>query len=235
MNFTYVIFDNQVANIRYFNKNTGVTEISPMNIDGNRTFNINFVNNVFFKKGRASQFIHDIRFIINKCSDYESTESLDNTNISSVSNYFISENIGVDLHSNNHKFICKGTLYAIYQYTKSQRKDFEDIHAINFGLRCNLSYELPRNYFFETNFLSVSRRGYNYSSMNDNEFLWSLSLKKSFNNSWSVKCEAFDILNQRKNVYNYVNAQGSTEYITNNMRRYIMLHVLWNISGTGRK
>lgn len=235
MNFTLVIIDNQVANIRYFNKSTGVTEISPMNIDGNSTFNINFVNNVFFKKGRASQFIHDIRFTMNKCSDYESTESLENTNISSVSNYFISENIGADLHSNNHKFICKGTLYAIYQYTKSKRNDFDDFHAINFGLRCNLSYELPRNYFFETKFLSVSRRGYNYSSMNDNEFLWSVSLKKSFNNSWSVKCDAFDILNQRKNVYNFVNAQGSTEYITNNMRRYFMLHVLWNISGTGRK
>lgn len=235
MNFSYIIIDNQIANIRCFDKNTGITELFPVNIDGNSTFNINFVNNIFFKHGRASQFNNDIRFTLNKCSDYESTVSLDEINKSIVSNYFISGNIGVDLYSNNHKFICKSSIYTIYQHTKSKRKDFDNFDAINYGFKCNLSYELPYNCIFETNFQSVSRRGYTNNNMNDNEYLWSANLKKSFNNSWSVKCEVFDILNQRKNIYNYVNAQGNTEYITNNMHRYIMLHVLWTMSRNSKR
>ena len=90
--------------------------------------------------------------------------------------------------------------------------------------------ELPRNYNLSTNVKSVSRRGYNYGDMNDDEIIWNASLSKTFGKHITLKLDANDILSQRKSVYRYVNAQGRTEVFNNNLKRYVMLHFIWRFS-----
>ena len=79
----------------------------------------------------------------------------------------------------------------------------------------------------QTDLRTISRRGYNDESMNDNEFIWNANLTKAFSNKFSISLEAFDLLGQRKNVVRFVNAQSNTESIYNNLRQYIMLHFTW--------
>ena len=81
-----------------------------------------------------------------------------------------------------------------------------------------------------TELRSVSRRGYAYDEMNDDEVIWNMGVTKSFKNNITLSLNVVDLLNQHKNVYRVVNAQGRMESVSNVLRSYAMLHFVWQFS-----
>lgn len=76
-----------------------------------------------------------------------------------------------------------------------------------------------------------SRRGYNLSSMNDDELLWNAMVSYPLiKGKMVMKLQAFDILRQISKVNYQVNAQGRTESWRNTIPRYIMLSFAYNLT-----
>jgi len=81
-----------------------------------------------------------------------------------------------------------------------------------------------------------SHRGYADADMNDNRLYWDATLTKSWHQGrWVAKLKGYDLLGQVSQWQYYVNAQGRTEYWTNNMRRYVLLSLSYRFSVTPKK
>lgn len=81
-----------------------------------------------------------------------------------------------------------------------------------------------------------SHRGYADADMNDNRLYWDATLTKSWHQGrWVAKLKGYDLLGQVSQWQYYVNAQGRTEYWTNNMRRYVFLSLSYRFSVTPKK
>lgn len=224
MNFSYDRTNNQIANSIIYNRQNGITYITPCNVNGNWAFSLNFVNSLYVKRNRMISFNNDIRLAWQNCADYISADAtmLDVKRI--VKNFTVTERLHFTCSTNNTKYSMNGYVYVNYSKATSKQENFVNKDILNYGLQCNLSVELPCNFLMKSNLLSVCRHGYNFSGMDDEEYIWSVNVIKKYGEKYSINLELYDILGQRKNVYHYLNAQGCSDIFYNNMKRYMMLH-----------
>lgn len=95
---------------------------------------------------------------------------------------------------------------------------------------------LPGNLQFSTDFSLFTRNGYNDSNMNDNAWIWNARISKSIlKGRLSLILDAYDILNNIKNIKYQLTSMGRTETWYNSMNRYIMLHVIYKLNVQPKK
>jgi len=227
---SYSINRDMVAMAALYNKTTGRMDITPRNVNGNNDLRMELKSNVYLKRDRSSLFSNNLSFDWNNSADYSGTDFSEVSQRSLVHNFNIKENLTYSIMSKNTKCHLDLIAYMYYYHSTSSRLNFERINSYDFGGKCNLSVELPWDMNLQTDITSVSRRGYNYDEMNEDEYLWNMTLSKSFGEKIKIQLEADDILGQRRNVYRFVNAQARTETFYNNIRRYGMLHFIWKIN-----
>ena len=223
LNYTYL--NDAISESVLYNTATGGIETTPINVKGNNTFNLLIMNHWYTKKNKTGVIGNEINMTINNSSEFIGITQEEVNKKSSVCNFNIKEKMSYEKSYNKIKFSFDG--YMTFYHSTSERKTFNTINCYNFGFDASGNIELHKNINFSTSIKSVSRRGYNYSDMNDDEFIWNASLSKSFSEKVSLKLDVNDILSQRKSVYRSVNALCRTEVFNNNLRRYIMLHFLW--------
>lgn len=227
----YNIYNNQVGQSRIYNSESGVTESKPMNINGNWSFSIDAFNTLFVTENRQSSISNEANISLRNNADYISSTISDVNRKQEVQTTEIDEKINYSWSSKNTKVQAEGSAYANCTYTTSESEYFSSKKILSYGFQGKLRYELPYDLLFQTDILSVCRKGYNAADMNDQEYIWNANLTKKFGESYSIGVECYDILNQRKSVYNYINAQGSYSRFCNNMHRYLMLHVIMRLNG----
>jgi len=66
--------------------------------------------------------------------------------------------------------------------------------------------------------------------MNVEEVIWNMGLVKTFKNNMSISLNVADLLGQRSNYYRLVTAQATVECVRDMLRRYVMLHFIWQFS-----
>lgn len=110
----------------------------------------------------------------------------------------------------------------------SPRVDFHTLNTVQFNYGLTAQYTFPWRLQFATDIKMFSRRGYDEQSMNADDLVWNLSLSYPlWKNRFTVRLEAFDILQNLSNIYYNVNAQGQTEVWRNSIPAYLMLHLGW--------
>ena len=116
--------------------------------------------------------------------------------------------------------------------TSSNRAEFVSLNAFDYQYGTNIQYTLPSvNISLSTDLTMYSRRGYNLSSMNDDELLWNAMVSYPLIKGKVVmKLQAFDILHQISKVNYHINAQGRTESWQNTIPRYVMLSFAYNLT-----
>jgi len=233
----YSTCHNQVGHSVVYDPESGITETKPMNINGNWSLSIDAFNTLFVTGNRMSKVNNEVKISWRNSADYisRSIESLNDKR--EVLTFGIDEKLSLLWSSNDTKLHAEGSAYINFSRSTSTRNDFCTIDVYSYGLQGNVSYELPHDFLLKTDVISVCRKGYNASDMNDQEYIWNANLTKKFGEHYSLNLECYDILNQRKSIYHYINAQGSTNRISNNMRRYLMLHftVRFNEKGSQHK
>ena len=109
-----------------------------------------------------------------------------------------------------------------------------DVYDFSYGINAN--YKLPWDFTIDTDLQMHSRRGYADADMNDDRLYWDATLTKSWHQGrWVTKLKGYDLLGQVSQWQYYVNAQGRTEYWTNNMRRYVLLSLSYRFSLSPKK
>lgn len=230
LNMTFDRTDNQISVAQVFNRETGVTHATPLNVDGNYSYDMKFVNNVYADKSRRMQLTNTLQLAGNRSVDQIVTDGEERTGKSTVRNFYINDMAGFNYKSKSTRLMLKGQVF--FQYTRStgDRPNFVTQNYYNYGGILNACMELPHNFRLETDWTFLARRGLSYSEMNTTESLWNAAVTKTVNDKLSFKLEAYDILNQRKLVVRRVNAQCAEEMYYNPMRSYVILHCVIRLS-----
>lgn len=230
VSLSYYYNRNQAATAILFDRNTGRYTYTPTNIDGNQGLMSKLANSCYLDKTYKHKISNEISYSYIKSVDFSGSTVAETAQKNTVHNSVIAEKLEYGFSSRNTKY--RGTLapYITYHRSTSDRTGFQTIGAYIYGLQTSAHVELPWSVRFNTEVRSESRRGYNDDAMNDNEVIWNMGLVKAFRNNITISLNAVDLLGQRKSIYRVVTAQATSESVSNMLRRYVMLHFIWQFS-----
>lgn len=229
-NITYDIYGNQVAYSQLYDVRTGITNITPINVNGNNTLSFELVNEKYLERSKRNKLTNTFRVIRNNSVDMMRT-TLDNlSELSRVINNTYSESITYNFISKNNKISMTGVAFLQYSRSRGNRNSFIAQKYYDFGLNYSLKLELPKDFRVETNWNTTFRRGLSYSEMNTTESIWNATLTKAINEKIILSIEGFDILGQMKLMKREINAQSMVETYYNALRRYVMFHAVFHLS-----
>lgn len=227
---SYSFVKNQIATTCLYNRDTGIYTLTPTNVDGNQNFRVELSNAVYLTKDNKHKLSNKLSYNYIKSVDFSGTSLAEVAQKSTVHNNVISEELTYNFSSRNTKYRGSIAPNIDYHRSTSNREGFEPINAYVFGVKVSGQIELPWSVRMNTELRSVSRRGYAYDEMNDDEVIWNMGVTKSFKNNITLSLNVVDLLNQHKNIYRVVNAQGRMESVSNVLRSYAMLHFVWQFS-----
>ena len=230
INLNYTYTDGLTSSMSLYNERTGITTSKFRSVNGNQQLQASLEDAVYLTPRYTHKLTNKISFNYTKSVEYNGLSLQEADKPSTVHNYYFIEEINYSFAIPNTKIRGELAPYVHYHRSASIRDNFKPLHATTFGSHVSVYAELPWSMRLQTDLRTISRRGYNDESMNDNEFIWNANLTKAFSNKFSISLEAFDLLGQRKNVVRFVNAQSNTESIYNNLRQYIMLHLTLSLN-----
>lgn len=230
INIFYAYVKNHISTAYLYNRETGVYTLTPTNVDGNQNFRVELSNAVYLTKDNKHKLSNKLSYNYIKSVDFSGTSLAEVAQKSTVHNSVISEELTYNFSSKNTKYRGSIAPNIDYHRSTSNREGFEPINAYVYGVKVSGQIELPWSVRMNTELRSVSRRGYAYDEMNDDEVIWNMGVTKSFKNNITLSLNVVDLLNQHKNVYRVVNAQGRMESVSNVLRSYAMLHFVWQFS-----
>ena len=227
---TYKVMKDAIAQAMLFDKNTGVWNITPLNVNGNRSFSLLVLSTYYLPHSWTLR--NNITTVWLNIANYSGMNMAEYAE-KNLSHYqSISEELTIEKMSANTKYGGSLTAYVDYNHTTSGRANFVPLNNYDYGLKCRAHVEMPWNIRLDTDLTTVSRHGYSFSNINKSEYIWNANLEKSFSESITLKLEGSDILNQRSMVQRQVTAQMRSEDIYNHLKRYAMLHLIWKFSKT---
>lgn len=226
---------NSIAQSSTYDKETGRTIIKPRNVDGNYSLGINLKDRLSLNNQASSSIENDISFDFARSVDYISLVTQSEASRSKVQNRTIKENLTYAQSLFHQHLRISLTAYCHYNRYTSAREGFETVNSFDFGGKFVLNADLPWEISLSTDLTTVSRRGYNYADMNDDEYIWNARLTKAFGERVQIQFEVSDILAQRKTVYHVLNAQSRMESFFNGLRRFGMVHFIWRLGKSPNK
>lgn len=232
LNFTFDKNDHQVSVAQMYHKETGITHATPINVNGNYSYDVKFVNNIYIDRTRRVQFTNTIQYNGNRSVDQIMSDDEGVTDMSTVRNRQVNEIFGLSFTSKNTKYIIKSQSFFQYNRATGDRANFVTQYYYNYGVTINSHFEMPWNLRLDTDWTLLARRGLTYSELNTTDYLWNASLTKAVSEKISFRFEAYDILRQRKLVVRRVNAQCSEEVFYNAMRSYMMFHCIIRLNAS---
>ncbi|MDY3063024.1 MAG: outer membrane beta-barrel protein [Bacteroidaceae bacterium] len=228
---------NAVAMATIYDRATGVTTYKPLNVGGNWMSKASmFFERCVDKKDRFS-FREEFDFRYNHSVDLVSDNNGETTKLlrSTVHNYNVRGNTSLKYSINKRSFVLGANVNWKRQF--GNRDNFSSLSAadINYYLRANgpLVWDIDVTSIFNI----YSRRGYASSAMNDDHFVWNLTLSRPFLKSKALifKLEVCDLLADVSDTRTVVNAQGFTETWYNSIPHYAMLHVCYKFNTMSKK
>lgn len=215
---------NAIGQTRLYNAETGATTFSPANINGNwqTSVSTNFAGTIDKKQHWAvildagSRYFNSVDFEQNVLVADQAFSK------STVRNLYTTASAQLRFKSKPFNAAFKADFD--WRHATSQRQGFETINSVNILYCLTTLAKLPWNVELNSDLTLYTRHGYADHTMNRNEWIWNASLEKRFlrNKALALKCTAFDLLAQRRNVERDINAQGYTETWYNTLPRYVI-------------
>ena len=223
INMGYHQTDNAVAYSLVFDKQTGVSTIQPVSVNGNRRYDLRIGYIRALDKARKFTLDNQASFKYNHSVDMAMVQGAAQSSWSIVNNWKIGNVLKLNYRPNDNyefTFHSGGTYYLI----KSKREGFSNIHAGDYDIGMNMQVTLPWKLQLTTDLTMFARRGYQLSEINTTDWIWNAQLSRSFiDKRLLVTLQGFDMLRQLSNTQYIMDAQGRTETWNNSIPRYVML------------
>ena len=223
-------YHRQTAQSASYDPASGVYNYKPMNVKGAYRLNAKFDISRTIDKNRYWSWQTN--------ADAGYHHSIDHAMLTGMT--ASEENVvnTLTLHDNAYIQYNKGTLNIRatgdirWRHSEGKMYDFETLNATDFQYGLSARYTLPRlNTTLSADGNMYSRRGYDSSELNTNDFVLNASVSQPFfKGKLIARIEAFDLLHQLSNTQYSVNAQGRTETWYRSLPHYVMAHLVyhWN-------
>lgn len=230
LNLNYTLCLDAIGNAVIYDRQTGVTESTPRNIDGNWNLRANLSHNRPLDKQKRLNFSTNTRLSYNNSVDFASvTGETAASDRSSVRNLSLGQTLRAGYRMG--RFSVGGKVNADWNYARSPREDFSTISSVDLYYSLTGQVKLPGNIDLSTDLTLYSRRGYDDASMNSDDWGWNARVSKSLlHGNLVLAVDGFDILQQLSNVRTFMNAQGRTEVRYSTIPNYFMAHVTYRLN-----
>lgn len=213
-----------------YNTNTGAFTYMSDNVNGN--WNAALKGGFFRSLDSKRLFSLNVDANVNydHSADFDIAYNSETSAISNVNT--INTGLNIRLGYRLRSFSAGITSKFAGRFSRSDRKDFENINACDYQYGGNLQYTIPLiKLTLATDINMFSRRGYNSQQMNTDDLIWNAQLTEPISKGNILfKLQAFDILHQLSNKSYTVNAQGRTETWYNSLPRYFMFSVAFKFN-----
>jgi len=223
---------NAVARGMSYDYATGVRTYTYHNVNGNRSGSV--YNNTSWSFGPRKCFTIGNNISGNFAQSVDVMGSNNQTYLSTVLKKGVSERLSFSWQWSGQRIGLVGNVNHS-RFTGSE-KDFTPFYATEFNYGINGVFRLPANFGISTDFMVYSRRGYEDSALNTNNFVWNGRITYSMlKGSLVASIDGYDILHNLSNVFYSVNAQGRTETYRAVLPRYVMFTLQWRFSTLDKK
>ena len=235
---TFVNFsttNNSISNKVTYDEKTGGRITRPENINGNW----NAMGAFMFNCSLDSAGIWNINTGAHaNYNNYVSYLSLDR-NADSQKNTTRSitwrQNLSFSYRNDWAEFSLDGTL--TYNKAKNKLQPTSNLETWQFSYGPSMTLTAPWGTSLNSSLSISSRRGYNDSSMNTDEFVWNAQLSQSFlkGKPLTIMLQFYDILRQQSTFSRAISATSRTDTEYNAVNSYAMLHVVYRLNLFGGK
>ncbi len=223
----YTYMQDHITRAVLFDKNTGVTTVSPMNIDGSQriaasaSYNCPITRNRRFRFGGSATVSHSLsKEFVNDL------QKVDNSSARTSANF---------TYEKGKYLITLGGAFN-YNHIASARDGFNTLDLMDFSYGVNGKMPLPFGFELSGDMKMYSRRGYTAGDMNTDQLICNMQLSKSvLNDKLLFRLVGYDLLGNIDNVTRTINAYGRTENMQNILTRYVMLNVSYKFHKQPKK
>jgi len=233
-NMNASLVSRQVANSFSYNAETGVYIYRPENVNGNWNMSVTMDYGKALDKNKLWNWENHTGWIYNHNVDLTSVSGSTTSVLSKVDNNKLEEVLKLKYQKGDLQLGLNGKIQ--WNYTTSQRENFQAINACDFNYGMTGGYKLFKKIDLASDIKMFSRRGYSDASLNTDNLIWNASVSCAFAKGKLItRLEGFDLLQQLTSVQYYVNGQGRTESWHNTIPSYVMLHLIYRLSVTPKK
>ncbi len=235
---TFVNFSttsNSISNKVTYDETTGGRITRPENINGNWNAMGAFMFNCSIDSAGVWNINTGAHANYNNYVSYLSLDKKSDSQKNTTRSITWRQNLSLSYRNDWAEFSLDGTL--TYNKAKNKLQPTSNLETWQFSYGPSMTLTAPWGTSLNTSLSINSRRGYNDSSMNTDEFVWNAQLSQSFlkGKPLTIMLQFYDILRQQSTFSRAISATSRTDTEYNAINSYAMLHVIYRLNLFGGK
>ena len=235
---TFVNFsttNNSISNKVTYDETTGGRITRPENINGNWNAMGAFMFNCSIDSAGVWNINTGAHANYNNYVSYLSLDKKSDSQKNTTRSITWRQNLSLSYRNDWAEFSLDGTL--TYNKAKNKLQPTSNLETWQFSYGPSMTLTAPWGTSLNTSLSINSRRGYNDSSMNTDEFVWNAQLSQSFlkGKPLTIMLQFYDILRQQSTFSRAISATSRTDTEYNAINSYAMLHVIYRLNLFGSK
>ena len=235
---TFVNFsttNNSISNKVTYDETTGGRITRPENINGNWNAMGAFMFNCSIDSAGVWNINTDTNLGYNNYVSYLSLDKQSDSQKNTTRSTTWRERLSFSYRNDWAEFSLDGTL--TYNKAKNKLQPNSNLETWQFSYGPSMTLTAPWGTSLNSSLSINSRRGYNDSSMNTDEFVWNAQLSQGFlkGKPLTIMLQFYDILRQQSTFSRAISATSRTDTEYNAVNSYAMLHVIYRLNLFGGK
>ena len=235
---TFVNFsttNNSISNKVTYDETTGGRITRPENINGNWNAMGAFMFNCSIDSAGVWNINTGAHANYNNYVSYLSLDKKSDSQKNTTRSITWRQNLSFSYRNDWAEFSLDGTL--TYNKAKNKLQPTSNLETWQFSYGPSMTLTAPWGTSLNSSLSINSRRGYNDSSMNTDEFVWNAQLSQSFlkGKPLTIMLQFYDILRQQSTFSRAISATSRTDTEYNAINSYAMLHVVYRLNLFGGK
>ncbi len=235
---TFVNFsttNNSISNKVTYDETTGGRITRPENINGNWNAMGAFMFNCSIDSAGVWNINTGAHANYNNYVSYLSLDKKADSQKNTTRSITWRQNLSFSYRNDWAEFSLDGTL--TYNKAKNKLQPTSNLETWQFSYGPSMTLTAPWGTSLNSSLSINSRRGYNDSSMNTDEFVWNAQLSQGFlkGKPLTIMLQFYDLLRQQSTFSRAISATSRTDTEYNAINSYAMLHVVYRLNLFGGK
>ena len=235
---TFVNFsttNNSISNKVTYDETTGGRITRPENINGNWNAMGAFMFNCSIDSAGVWNINTGAHVNYNNYVSYLSLDKKSDSQKNTTRSITWRQNLSFSYRNDWAEFSLDGTL--TYNKAKNKLQPTSNLETWQFSYGPSMTLTAPWGTSLNSSLSINSRRGYNDSSMNTDEFVWNAQLSQGFlkGKPLTIMLQFYDLLRQQSTFSRAISATSRTDTEYNAINSYAMLHVVYRLNLFGGK
>ena len=227
--------NNSISNKVTYDETTGGRITRPENINGNWNAMGAFMFNCSIDSAGVWNINTGAHANYNNYVSYLSLDKKSDSQKNTTRSITWRQNLSLSYRNDWAEFSLDGTL--TYNKAKNKLQPTSNLETWQFSYGPSMTLTAPWGTSLNTSLSISSRRGYNDSSMNTDEFVWNAQLSQGFlkGKPLTIMLQFYDLLRQQSTFSRAISATSRTDTEYNAINSYAMLHVIYRLNLFGGK